>query len=62
MTAKEMFEKLGFNYEETPCSIEYWATGSGYIDFYINQKIYCFSDRAIDVVLHKAIRGIGVVR
>ena len=55
MNSREMFEKLGFKYEETSDTIEYRTINSGYIEFFLHQKFYYVSDRAIDVVLHKAI-------
>lgn len=58
MTAKEMFEELGYEYERNEYSIN-CETGSGGVHFNLEYKHYTIEDSVsilkLDIDLHKAI-------
>lgn len=55
ISAKEMFEKLGYKQNAINGIIEYLKVPDSYVEFYVNQQVYATGNVAINMSLHKAI-------
>ena len=58
MTAKEMFEKLGFNYKKYNMGFAYEKDDGNhqkFVHFDVNNSKYCTNVYHVDVELHNAI-------